>query len=158
MGPTQWSSTSYKHVTVFCYTLRHNKQCCCWCWWQRGRILLWEKKLIMKSMLVCNCGICVLPCITYCCFRILPCLPPYNNASIVTCKKRSVKLFLNLEVVELNTDTVKTIFQGSYNNNLLMFLSKEVPIMIMMMRMIMIMMVIIMMMIIMMIMMMMVSW
>jgi len=28
-------------------------------------------------------------------------------------------------VVEFNTDTAKAIFQGSYNNHLLMFLSKE---------------------------------
>ena len=31
------------------------------------------------------------------------------------------------EVVEFNSDTAKAIFQGSYSNHLLMFLSKEVP-------------------------------
>ena len=34
------------------------------------------------------------------------------------------------KVVEFNTDTAKAIFQGSYNNHLLMFLSKEVAIII----------------------------
>ena len=36
------------------------------------------------------------------------------------------------KVVEFNTDTAKAIFQGSYNNHLLMFLSKEVAIIIIM--------------------------
>ena len=31
------------------------------------------------------------------------------------------------KVVEFNSDTAKAIFQGSYSNHLLMFLSKEVP-------------------------------
>ena len=53
------------------------------------------------------------------------CHPCHQNCRLI---KHHYHHHFMFKVVEFNTDTAKAIFQGSYNNHLLMFLSKEVAI------------------------------